>query len=662
MLILPIGHEDTTVRRLPWVTFTIMGLCLVVFIATLPGRNARLAKAGILLRQAVDYYMEHPWLEPDPRLARLLSSGDAETDAALGEVLSQFSREQRPASGQEIARQQEALNALVERAFAELERLPSRRLGLVPAHPRPLAWLTHMFMHGGWLHLLGNLLILFLTGPFLEDAWGRPLYGGFYLASGIVAAAMFVVRYPHMEGPLIGASGAIAGVMGAFLVRFWNRRMRFFYWFGLVFRGTFTAPAWLMLGLWFLQQLTFAQAMDVVAPGGSGVAYWAHVWGFVFGAVVALGIKRFEVEERFIHPAIESKITLVDNAPLDRAIETFRSGDRQRGFRMLEELVRREPRNVDAALALWGFALEEHRAGGHAGTAQRLVRELLAAGDAEGALRIWEELREFAPEAPVGPALVLGVARAYEEAGRTGEAGEVLWLLASRPPAELPPGILVKAARLALRHGLPVAKHLARAAAEHPEVEESLSRELVEAEAGLEEEEPPGEAAPPIEGGEVPESPGAPGGEPPAVPPSPPGPKRLKLLEAVPVRFEPDGLVIRLGEKLQRVRSELVRVLAAGGVPTPSGRPTVVVDLLLDAPWDDVAEVRTIRLWANRFDPRTLAAGETPLAAMQGLLDEILRWSGAVPLPDPEAARGRPFQTFPSLEEYEREVLGVEGT
>ena len=128
-----------------------------------------------------------------------------------------------------------------------------------------------MFLHGGWLHLFGNLLLLFLTGPFIEDRWGRPAFLAFYLAAGLAAAGLFVARFPELSLPLIGASGAIAGCMGAFLVRFFRTRMQYFYWFG-IFVGTFSAPAWLMLPLWFGNELLMARVSEAVAPlGGSGV-------------------------------------------------------------------------------------------------------------------------------------------------------------------------------------------------------------------------------------------------------------------------------------------------------------------------------------------------------------------------------------------------------
>ena len=115
----------------------------------------------------------------------------------------------------------------------------------------------------------------------------------------MAGAVLFVSRYPGFEGPLIGASGAIAGAMGAFLVCFARTKIKFFYWLGIFF-GTFSAPAWLMLPLWFANELFTASLMDAINPGGAGagVAYWAHVGGFGFGVAAALVIRYSGIEER----------------------------------------------------------------------------------------------------------------------------------------------------------------------------------------------------------------------------------------------------------------------------------------------------------------------------------------------------------------------------
>jgi membrane associated rhomboid family serine protease len=233
-MIIPIGHEEESCRRLPVITFGIMALCLLGFVLSgeLGDTSARDFEASEKAEEVLEYYLEHPYL----------------------------------------------------------------RFGLVPSDPSPIGFLTHMFLHAGFLHLIGNMLMLYLAGPFIEDVWGRPLYAAFYVVAGIAAALAFVATNSDVSVPMIGASGAIAGVMGAFLVRYTNTQIHFFYWIGLFFRGTFSAPAWVMLPLWFAEQLFMAAMLEDVS--GGGVAYWAHIGGFVFGVGAAIGIRHWGIEQK----------------------------------------------------------------------------------------------------------------------------------------------------------------------------------------------------------------------------------------------------------------------------------------------------------------------------------------------------------------------------
>ncbi|HHQ48693.1 MAG TPA: rhomboid family intramembrane serine protease, partial [Acidobacteria bacterium] len=457
-MIIPIGQQDSTVRRLPWVTFTIMILCVLVFLGTLGPTRRLHRQASLKLAEAATYWMQHPYLKPDKRLKGLLTGGSGQREEAMMELVRQFGKKPPP-TAPELKKQQAHLEELVEAAFSLVRKIPAYRWGLVPAHPTATTYITYMFMHGGWLHLLGNLFILFLTGPFLEDAWGRPLYAGVYLISGIFSAFMFAVHYPHFQGPLIGASGAIAGVMGAFLIRFWSRRIRFFYWFFFVFFGTFEAPAWLMLGLWLARELVFAQAKDTLAPGtGGGTAHWAHVWGFGFGLLVAFVVKRFDLEERFIHPAIESKITVVNNEPIERAMEAYKAGDVEQAWRLLEMELRKNPDNLDTQLALWNLAVESGRARDAVRHAKRLIRSSLRSGNEEGAVVVWSELMGNVPGTRLDPSTAVSVARVLADGGRLEEAERALEALTTLPTMEVPAGPLVRGARLAVEHRLPISR------------------------------------------------------------------------------------------------------------------------------------------------------------------------------------------------------------
>ncbi len=152
-----------------------------------------------------------------------------------------------------------------------------------------LLWglLTHMFLHAGVLHLAGNMLFLWIFGDNLEDQFGRAGFLCFYLACGLAAAAAQIAAQPDAGVPMVGASGAIAGVMGGYLLLFPRARVDVLI-IVVVLVRVITLPAWLVLVAWFLLQLVAGYAMS---EAGDGVAYWAHAGGFAAG--VALTLARF---------------------------------------------------------------------------------------------------------------------------------------------------------------------------------------------------------------------------------------------------------------------------------------------------------------------------------------------------------------------------------
>ena len=149
--------------------------------------------------------------------------------------------------------------------------------------PTLLTLLTSMFMHGGFLHLGGNMLFLWIFGNNVEDAMGPVKFVAFYLLGGVAALAGQVAFDPDAAVPTIGASGAVAAVLGGYLLLHPRARVLTLI-FIIFFVTIIEIPAIIMLGLWFLQQAFFA-ARDLSDPlgGGGGVAYWAHIGGFVFG-------------------------------------------------------------------------------------------------------------------------------------------------------------------------------------------------------------------------------------------------------------------------------------------------------------------------------------------------------------------------------------------
>ena len=176
--------------------------------------------------------------------------------------------------------------------------IPARYFLLAETAPgewaeRYVPLVSSMFLHGGWAHLIGNMIYLWIFGDNVEDRFGHFRYLAFYLVSGVAAALVQAHLHPDSTIPTVGASGAISGVLGAYLVLFPTARV-----FTLVplflFFPVMEVPAALYLGFWFLMQLMSGTASLALAADAGGVAWWAHVGGFAVGVVLAPILRRRE--------------------------------------------------------------------------------------------------------------------------------------------------------------------------------------------------------------------------------------------------------------------------------------------------------------------------------------------------------------------------------
>lgn len=193
------------------------------------------------------------------------------------------------------------LNLLIYLFEAALDQrsleLLVRQFGVVPSHladflsgsPRysllaiVLPFFTSLFLHGSWLHVIGNMWFLFIFGDNVEDYLGHFKYLVFYMLTGVLAMGTHVAMNPHSTAPALGASGAIAGVLGAYFVLY--PRSRVLTWF---FVFVLWVPAWIILGYWFVLNFLSGTATALAVQGQNmgGVAFWAHVGGFVSGALL----------------------------------------------------------------------------------------------------------------------------------------------------------------------------------------------------------------------------------------------------------------------------------------------------------------------------------------------------------------------------------------
>jgi membrane associated rhomboid family serine protease len=187
-----------------------------------------------------------------------------------------------------------AVAFLVEQTLSDRQlQIVTMVYGLVPAEFNLTSLLASMFLHAGWLHFGGNMLFLWIFGDNVEDRLGHVRFLAFYLACGVAAAVGQTLSHPASLVPMIGASGAIAGVMGAYFLLFPRSRVLTFVWV-LLFVDVVEIPAIYFLGVWFFMQLL--SGVGSAGVQGGGTAFWAHAAGFAAGALMIMMLRRPERE------------------------------------------------------------------------------------------------------------------------------------------------------------------------------------------------------------------------------------------------------------------------------------------------------------------------------------------------------------------------------
>ncbi len=316
---IPTGSNAATSRR-PVVTIVLAVLCVAVFIWT----SVIDSHPPLAFAEAQAYAEDRPWL--------INEDYDGEMPAS-----------------DELAADKKQFEALLVRGLDRAGGV-ERKLSLVPAKGfAQVGWLTNLFVHFDIFHLLGNLLFLWLVGPLLEEAWGRRRFLVFYLAAGLVASLVQFLISRASPASIGGASGAIAGCMGAFAFRFATTRIRFHYflWFIRIFVGSVHVPAWICGVLWFGREL-----LDLKGGGASGVATGAHVGGFVLGGLVALSMRALGSEKELLTVAESDEVRARRDGLFADASAFLAQGDAELARERLIELQQEAPDYPGAALLM----------------------------------------------------------------------------------------------------------------------------------------------------------------------------------------------------------------------------------------------------------------------------------------------------------------------
>jgi membrane associated rhomboid family serine protease len=266
---LPWGHDQPVYDR-PWITYSLIGICTAIFVACAAVQmDAERDLDAAAVR--IDGILErHPWAR--------LSFEVHGLPEPLGGAIAEITDTTLPGDPE--------LEGAVLEAIGAMNRMPVMRFGWRPAAPTPLRAITHAFMHADVFHLFGNMLILFLAGGVLECFWRKWAFVLLYVVAGASGLIAHTLADPSSLTPVVGASGAIAGLMGAFVIGYPRTRIKIFWFVLLFFRafwGNWRAPAFAVIPLW-----AGMEVLHAVTGADDGVAYWAHVGGFACGAVAAL--------------------------------------------------------------------------------------------------------------------------------------------------------------------------------------------------------------------------------------------------------------------------------------------------------------------------------------------------------------------------------------
>jgi membrane associated rhomboid family serine protease len=433
-MLIPLRHENMQGRRWPIITWGIIALNILIFLGTHGKIDSEGPELGKVRIHLVLLAALHPELKIPEKTQEFVAYIQTKKPALWKQaqnpnrdVVDAWDAKLRLQEDTEAL--QEEMDSLGER-YADLNAASLlNKYGFIPAHPTALSLLTANFLHGGWLHLIGNMWFLWLAGALLEDTWGRMIYPAFYLVAGVLAFQVHAMVNAGSFTPTIGASGAIAGLMGAFLVRFPTTKIEmgwlFFY---RIYR--FKMAAYWLLPVWLLTEIFYGS----VFGQSSGVAHWAHVGGFAFGALIALVVQKSGLE-KMAEEGIQEKISWVSHPLLAEASEQMEKGQLDQAAASLRKLVAEKPDSMDAYRMLQRIHWQKSDLPAHRDALAKLLALEIKANDHEGALQTCQDLRNAGGE-KLPASLWLDFCRQLETQPDASRAADEYLELAKAYPAD----------------------------------------------------------------------------------------------------------------------------------------------------------------------------------------------------------------------------------
>jgi membrane associated rhomboid family serine protease len=391
-MLIPLKHDNLTARRWPVVTIFLLAVIVLVFLATQGVMDQEPPELSQVKAHMLKLAKQHPELKLSGAEEKLVSSLRQEDTTALSQaetfaaplVGSSVSLPTAPSEDAQTA--QAEMDSLAKRYLRLQGESFQHRYAFVPAHPTAISYLTATFLHNDWLDLIGNLWFLWLAGIVLEDAWGRPLFAVFFLVAGAAALQMHAWVNPGSFVPVMGASGAVAALMGAFLVRFPKMKIHMAWLIGFKLRR-FKAEVYWLLPLWLLMEVGYGTLFG----NGSGISHWAHVGGFVFGAVAAVALKYSGLEKK-ASEQIDVKLNPEGIQEIAEAADCLQRGQLDQAVALVEGVLAGKPDSIDALNIQREVYWRRSQAAEYQEVSTKLCTVYLKRQAIEAALQVYDEL------------------------------------------------------------------------------------------------------------------------------------------------------------------------------------------------------------------------------------------------------------------------------
>jgi len=421
----PIGHQESQTRKAPLVTIGLILLCCLIFAITDKAMEQEQKREnGILKRIStlkVSVYFKYHRKQGGDMITALIdedASNYRDVYAGFKEKIEDSWLKFTKGIGVEA---DDPDLAEYKKLKLELDEIKKNgiigKFGLVPDSPTFQSILTSMLLHGSLAHLLVNMIFLYLFGFALEDVWGKVGYLAFFIIAGFAAAGAHIAMNIGSQTPAIGASGAVSGLMGGFLIRFFKVKIDYVYYYFLLklYFGKFSVPAYLALPLWLGTQLLYA---SLSAQETMATAFWAHIGGFSFGVLGAYGIIVTGLGKPSLKETSEERLEeLREMVPVDivKGVQMTDNGQYGEAAAYFAGIINKNPGNlparyerIRALFTIGNIKIIEPEI-------KSLVKEFIKADNLSSAAALVHETSQKLPEVRFAPLILYKIGLFYEK-------------------------------------------------------------------------------------------------------------------------------------------------------------------------------------------------------------------------------------------------------